>query len=152
MAGFSLSKPGPKEYAIVGGSALVLFLIYKWWQNRQASTAASAANDTDTGTGNTAPSTPTGLSTSQFLAWIQDHSSSSTTTTTGGGGGTTTTKPAPAKATAAAPDYWQLATDLAKKTNPNPTHAEIEAQYRKITPKAQQKKEEAFNKKKAAAK
>jgi hypothetical protein len=80
---------------------------------------------------------------------IQDHSSSTTTKTTGGGGGTTTTRPAPKAGT---PDYWGLATDLAKKTNPNPTHAEIEAQYRKITPKAQQKKEEAFNKKKAAAK
>jgi|HubBroStandDraft_1064217.scaffolds.fasta_scaffold30757_3 hypothetical protein len=149
MAGLNLSKPGPKEYAIVGGSALVLFLVYKWWKNRQTTAAAATPDTSASDTGNTAPSTPTGLSTSQFLAWIQDHSSSTTTKTTGGGGGTTTTRPAPKAGT---PDYWGLATDLAKKTNPNPTHAEIEAQYRKITPKAQQKKEEAFNKKKAAAK
>ena len=44
------------------------------------------------------------------------------------------------------PDYWNTAADLLKKGgNANPTHAEIEAEYKKITPLAQRKKEAAAN-------
>jgi hypothetical protein len=73
-----MSKPGVKEYAIVGGAALAIALGYLWWKKHQAA-AAAPADTTDTGT--TAPGTPTGLSTSALMAWIQDHSSSTTTTT-----------------------------------------------------------------------
>src|SRR5271166_6011617 len=77
--GFSLSKPGAKEYLIVGGVTLAAALLYFWWKNRTASTAAAATTPATDGT--TAPATPTGLSTGQFLAWVQDHASSSTSTT-----------------------------------------------------------------------
>lgn len=77
--GFSLSKPGPKEYLLVGGSALVLFLVYKWYKSKTTAAATPAAA---TDTSGNAPGTPTGLSTAQLLSWIHDHNSSSTTTTT----------------------------------------------------------------------
>jgi hypothetical protein len=97
--GFSLTKPGPKEYLIVGGVVLAAALVYMWWKKRQAaSTAADTSGDT-TDTGTTAPATPTGLSTAALLAWIQDHagngSSTTTTSTSSNGGGTTTTKTQP---------------------------------------------------------
>jgi PASTA domain-containing protein len=78
VASLDLKNPGPKEYAIVGGGALALFLVYKWWKNRQA--APAAADTTDSGT--TAPSTPTGLNTAGWMAWLQDHAGTSTTTST----------------------------------------------------------------------
>jgi hypothetical protein len=77
--GFSLTKPGAKEYLIIGGVALAAGLLYFWWKNKQA--AASTAADTGTGTGS-GPSTPTGLSTGQLWSWISDHNSSTTTTST----------------------------------------------------------------------
>src|SRR5580658_2134246 len=75
--GFSLTKPGAKEYLIIGGVALAAGLLYFWWKNKQA--AASTAADTGTGSGQ---STPTGLSTGQLWSWISDHNSSTTTTST----------------------------------------------------------------------
>jgi hypothetical protein len=147
--GFSITKPGTREYLIVGGIALAGGLIYFWWKKRQAAAAAAAEPDTtDTGTGTSAPSTPTGLNTADWLAWVQDHSSSSTTATTGGGGGTTSTGTTTTSTSpASTPDYWNTAIDLLKKDGiANPTHAQIEAMYRKITPLAQRKKEEALNK------
>jgi len=144
---FDLAHPGGREYGIVGVVVLAAALVYFYVRKRAA--AATTAAD-DTGTGDTSgPSTPTGLSTGQLLAWIQDHQSSTTTTTTGGGGGTTggsggTGSPGTGSKT---PDYWQTATDLLKKGgNTSPTHAQIEAEYRKITPAAVRKREEAFNK------
>jgi PASTA domain len=73
--GFSFTNPGMREYLIAGGVTLGVVAVYFWWKNRTA--AAAPAADT---TGSSAPATPTGLSTSQLLAWIQDHSSSTTTT------------------------------------------------------------------------
>jgi hypothetical protein len=70
--GFSLTSPGPKEYLIVGGAALGLFLLYDWWKNR---TAAATSSTGSTGSGS-APSTPTGLSTSALTAFFQDFQSS----------------------------------------------------------------------------
>jgi hypothetical protein len=137
---FDLANPGGREYAIVGAVVLAGALV--WFYLRKRAAADTTGADT-TGTGDTsAPGTPTGLSTAQLLAWIQDHSSSTTTTKTGGetggGGGTTTGK---------TPDYWQTAIDLLRKQgNTRPTHAQIEAEYRKITPLAVRKKEEAANK------
>jgi hypothetical protein len=81
----NLSKPGAKEYLLVGGLALGGGLLYFWWKNRQSAAAPAAA----TGSGTSAPSTPTGLSTSQLLAWIHDHSTSTTKTTTAPGKKTT---------------------------------------------------------------
>jgi PASTA domain len=78
---FDLASPGPKEYAIIGGSVLAVALAYFWWKKRQAAASAAASPSTDSSTGSSAPSTPTGLNTSQFLSWIHDHNSSSTTTT-----------------------------------------------------------------------
>jgi cytoskeletal protein RodZ len=75
--GFSFTSPGAKEYLIVGGVTLGVVVIYFWWKNRTTTTTPATTDST----GSTAPSTPTGLSTSQFLAWIQDHTSSTTTTT-----------------------------------------------------------------------
>jgi|SRR5271166_2655773 len=74
--GFSLTKPGAKEYLIVGGVALGGALLYFWWKGRTTAPAA-ATNPSD---GTAAPGTPTGLSTGQFLAWVQDHTSTSTST------------------------------------------------------------------------
>ena len=79
MASFSLSKPGAKEYLIVGGVALGAGLMFFWWKNRQASATAATGSPTSS---SSAPSTPTGLSTGDFLAWIHDHTSTTTTTTT----------------------------------------------------------------------
>jgi beta-lactam-binding protein with PASTA domain len=78
--GFNLGKPGLKEYLIVGGIALGGAVLYFWWKNK---TSAASANDTGSTANDSAnaPSTPTGLSTGQFLSWIQDHTSSTTTTT-----------------------------------------------------------------------
>jgi hypothetical protein len=145
---FDLGNPGGKEYAIVGGIVLALALVYFYIKKQNAAAAAAAPADTS-GTDTSGPSTPTGLNTGQLLAWIQDHNSSSTTTTTGGGGGTTggsggSGSPGTGSKT---PDYWQTATDLLKKGgNANPTHAQIEKEYQKITPLAVRKREEAFNK------
>jgi len=103
ILGLNLGNPGAKEYLIVGGGALGLFLVYRWWKNRQAAPATANSQGTPCtaadgsagtmdssgnciGSGTTAPSTATGLSTSALLAWIQDHSSSTTTTTTTGKG------------------------------------------------------------------
>jgi hypothetical protein len=77
--GFSLGKPGLKEYLIVGGIALGGAVLYFWWKNK--TTAAAAAAPASTDSDSSSPSTATGLSTGQFLSWIQDHSSSTTTTT-----------------------------------------------------------------------
>jgi hypothetical protein len=77
--GFSLSRPGLKEYLIVGGIALGGAVLYFWWKNKTSSAATPAASTDSADSGS--PSTATGLSTGQFLAWIQDHSSSTTTTT-----------------------------------------------------------------------
>ena len=143
---FDLANPGGREYLIVGGVVLAAALVYFYLKKR---TAAATAADTS-GSGDTSgPSTPTGLTTGQLLAWIQDHQSSTTTTTTGGGGGTTggsggSGSPGTGSKT---PDYWQTAIDLLKKQgNTHPTHAQIESEYRKITPAAVRKREEAFNK------
>ena len=145
---FDLANPGGKEYLIVGGVVLAAALV--WFYLRKRAQAADQSASTDSGSSDQAgPSTPTGLSTGQLLAWIQDHSSSSTTTTTGGGGGTTGggTGTGATATTPKTPDYWQLAIDILKRGgNPSPTHAQIEAQYRKITPLAVRKKEEAANK------
>jgi hypothetical protein len=84
-SGFSVSNPGAKEYVIVGGLALAVFLVWRWWQNRQPAPAPSAASDTSLG--GTAPATATGLSTADLLLWMKDHSSSATTTTTTTSGG-----------------------------------------------------------------
>ena len=148
--GFSLSKPGGKEYMVVGGITLAAALAYFWWKKRQSPAAATPATG-NTGNTTSAPATPTGLNTADWLAWAQDHASSSTTATTGGGGGTTTTGTGTTGGGTAAPkqglpDYWNTAADLLKKGgNANPTHAEIEAEYKKITPLAQRKKEAAAN-------
>ena len=34
MAAFNVQKPGVKEFAIVIGGTLVLYLGYQWWKNR----------------------------------------------------------------------------------------------------------------------
>ena len=70
--GFSLTNPGPREYLIVGVGALALFLLYNWWENR-TSASASTGSGSDNGS---APSTPTGLSTSALTAFFQDFQSS----------------------------------------------------------------------------
>jgi hypothetical protein len=82
--GFSLSRPGVKEYAIVGVGALALFLAYKWWKGRQTASTAAASS----GTGNTVyyPS-PSGLSAAQLLAFISDHQRSPAPPAPAGGGG-----------------------------------------------------------------
>ena len=90
MASFDLKNPGPKEYAIAGGGALALFLIYKWWKGR---TAAPAATTADNGT--TAPATATGLNTAGWMAWLQDHAGTSTTTSTTTSSGQTGTGTVP---------------------------------------------------------
>lgn len=77
MAKFSLSNPGAKEYLIVGGVAIGVFALYKWWSNRNA----AASSSTNPSSGTTAPASPTGLTTGDLLAWISDHSSTTTTTT-----------------------------------------------------------------------
>jgi hypothetical protein len=145
---FNLSKPGTKEYLIVGGVALAAALVYFLIKKRNAAAAAAATPADTTDTGTTAPSTPTGLSTAALMAWIQDHQMGTTTATTGGGGGTSTTGTATGGAggTGGA-DYWQSAINLLRDAGvKNPTHAQIEAKYRQITPLAQRKKEEAANK------
>ena len=73
--GLNLGQPGAKEYLIVGGTALGLALLYFWWQRRHGGTSQSAP-----ATGS-APSTPTGLSTAQFSAFLRDFASSTTTRT-----------------------------------------------------------------------
>jgi hypothetical protein len=88
--GFSLSKPGTKEYLIIGGIALAAGLVYFWWKNKQAAAAGSSAG---TGSPEGPASSPTGLSLAQLMLWIHDQQSSpapSTATTT-----TTSTKAAP---------------------------------------------------------
>jgi hypothetical protein len=162
---FDLGNPGGKEYAIVGGVVLALALVYFYIKKKSSGSTSSAAGGACTdangspgtldasgnciGSGASAPSTATGLNTSALLAWIQDHNSSSTTTTTSGGGGTTGGSGSTGSTGTGSktPDYWQTAIDLLKKGgNANPTHAQIEAEYKKITPAAVRKKEEAFNK------
>jgi len=86
----SMAKPGGKQYLIVGGVTLGGALLYFWWKNRKAAPAAAADS-----TGTSAPSTPTGLSTAEFWAWIQDHTTSTTKTTGGGGGPGPKPKPKP---------------------------------------------------------
>jgi hypothetical protein len=161
---FDLGNPGGKEYAIVGGVVLALALVYFYIKKKSSGSGAAAggactdangnpgtldASGNCIGSGASAPSTATGLNTSALLAWIQDHNSSSTTTTTSGGGGTTGGSGSTGSTGTGSktPDYWQTAIDLLKKGgNANPTHAQIEAEYKKITPAAVRKKEEAFNK------
>lgn len=72
--GFNLSDPGVKEYLIVGGVAVAAFLVWQWWKNNHPSPAASTAGPSSGG--GRPPSSPSGLSTSQFMAWIRDHQSS----------------------------------------------------------------------------
>ena len=78
-AGFSWRDPGAKEVLLAGGLAVAAGLVFMWWRKNHPGVAASTATDGTTGT--TAPASPTGLNTAQFLAWIHDHQSSSTTTT-----------------------------------------------------------------------
>lgn len=79
--GLSLTSPGPKEYLIIGGSALGLALLYFWWKSRQAAAAGTTpAATTAAGTAAPAATTPTGLSTTEFWHWITDHQTTKTVT------------------------------------------------------------------------
>ena len=93
---FDLTHPGAKEYLIVGGAVLAVALVYIYLKKRSAAGSGSGGACTDAdgnpgttdasgnciSSGSAAPSTATGLSTSDLMGWIQDHSSSTTTTTT----------------------------------------------------------------------
>ena len=70
---FDLSNPGVKEYLIVGGVAVGAFFVWQWWKAKTGQAAPSSPGQQQQGGGRPSPS---GLSTSQFMAWIRDHQSS----------------------------------------------------------------------------
>jgi cytoskeletal protein RodZ len=95
MAAFNIRHPGVKEFAIVIGGTLVLYLGYEWWKNRQSSSSSDDSADT----GTTQAASPTGLSSGALLAWLQNHNSSASTTSTSTGTSSTGTSTTPSGGT-----------------------------------------------------
>lgn len=73
---FSLTSPGLKEYAIIGGGVLALVLVWTFIRARQASQPAAAAAAPAAGAGTSSMTTTVATSPEVLRLWLIDHARS----------------------------------------------------------------------------